>query len=449
MGITTNKTCLIPDIRTLSSAAKTLNELEKLLVNPKLLEIKFVYESSTNIKLFGKNIRLLAQERLLTSIADKNQASIASSLQVFYNLQCLPEIVMMVIDSAVKKTADMSRDALDFEALISIQPELGSGTGNSSSLLGPLGIQSTKKPTAAASSASSASSSASGGSATGPVTASPQLLMALREMGHLWSSIIHDNAMQMHSFQRVVAKKEDPTTHEKFLDVLKRVDKQSFSNNSTQTAAHSALVNGKLLDLFWHRLSTSLNDVVTEKIRAHPMAASRAYPFLRKAAVDLLDNLKTLTERDMIRDFHSGSSTGSSFLPTKEFTESLYLESPLPGEVLSGKRRDTGYVFGSLQWSQNDLLSTLAMGSLSRGSTRNQYQRATMSNTGSDAAAVTASRRNLQPNAEANRDVYSEHNLVAGLKPMKDRYLLVSLNRMTAPILQMFPEVEGYTGTTS
>ena len=72
-----------------------------------------------------------------------------------------------------------------------------------------------------------------------------------------------------------------------------------------------------------------------------------------------------------------------------------------------------------------------------------------MSNTGSDAAAVTASRRNLQPNAEANRDVYSEHNLVAGLKPMKDRYLLVSLNRMTAPILQMFPEVEGYTGTTS
>ena len=36
--------------------------------------------------------------------------------------------------------------------------------------------------------------------------------------------------------------------------------------------------------------------------------------------------------------------------------------------------------------------------------------------------------------------------LVAGLRPFRDRYLVGVLGRMTQPILQMFPEVDGYTG---
>ena len=91
------------DIRNLSAAAKTLNELERLLLNPKLVEIKYVADCVTNIKLFGKNIRLLAQDRLMSSVVEKNQAAIASSLQVFYNLQSLPEVILMIIDSTVKK----------------------------------------------------------------------------------------------------------------------------------------------------------------------------------------------------------------------------------------------------------------------------------------------------------------------------------------------------------
>ena len=35
--------------------------------------------------------------------------------------------------------------------------------------------------------------------------------------------------------------------------------------------------------------------------------------------------------------------------------------------------------------------------------------------------------------------------LVGGLKPLRDRYLAGALSRMTAPVLQMFPEMEGYT----
>ena len=361
---------------------------------------------------------------------------------------------MMVIDISVKKTADLSREALDFEALVSLQPELGVAAQSN---VGMSTISSTKKTLPLSVNNSSASASVTASSApAGAIISSPQLLMAMREMGHLWSTIIHDNAMQMHSFQRVVAKKEDPTTHEKFLDVLKRIDKQSAANNASgnapQNVAQSTLSNGQLLELFWHRLSSALNDVAVEKVRAHPIAASRAYPYLRKAAVDLLENLKALTERDMIRDFHSGSSTGSNFLPTKDFTESLCADLGAAGiSSIAGKRRDTGYMFGSLQWSQNDLLSTLDMGSLSRVSARNHYNRANISNAYKerfDTTSHSGIRRGQQhATGGLNDSAVSglEHNLVVGLKPIKDRFLLLSLARMTAPIMQMFPEVEGYT----
>ena len=55
--------------------------------------------------------------------------------------------------------------------------------------------------------------------------------------------------------------------------------------------------------------------------------------------------------------------------------------------------------------------------------------------------------RNAQSNTEkrVNNTDFSEHTLVTGFKPIRDRYLINSFGRMTAPILQMFPELEGYT----
>lgn len=89
------------DLRNLSNAAKLISELENLSTNPKLLEIQMISKSITSIKLFGQSLRLLAQDRLLEAIKDKNQAAIANSLQVFYNLDSLPEITLMVIDNMV------------------------------------------------------------------------------------------------------------------------------------------------------------------------------------------------------------------------------------------------------------------------------------------------------------------------------------------------------------
>jgi hypothetical protein len=37
--------------------------------------------------------------------------------------------------------------------------------------------------------------------------------------------------------------------------------------------------------------------------------------------------------------------------------------------------------------------------------------------------------------------------LITGLKPFRDGYLVGALSRMNFPVHQMFPEMEGYTGT--
>ncbi len=53
-----------------------------------------------------------------------------------------------------------------------------------------------------------------------------------------------------------------------------------------------AYVVGKLVELFWDRLASSLQDIAAEKIKRQSVAANRIYPYLRKAAVDVVENLK-------------------------------------------------------------------------------------------------------------------------------------------------------------
>ena len=134
-----------------------MSELEKLLTNAPLVEIKLVADCASQVKAFGKNIRLLAQDRLLASIQEKNQASIANSLQVFYNLESLPEIILLVVDSTVKRTVDGSKAALDIEAVHSLlsqaqQGDTGAGAlgagAAAASAMAPMSA--TKKPAGAA-----------------------------------------------------------------------------------------------------------------------------------------------------------------------------------------------------------------------------------------------------------------------------------------------------------
>lgn len=182
----------------------------------------------------------------------------------------------MAIDGTVKTTLDLSRVVLDFNILVSAYPEL-----QAPAIAGPgHGIHRGSVHAALA----SASSMTNRAVITPVVVQQPnssQLRSAMKEMAREWCAVITDQAMQVHVLQRVIAKKEDPTTHTKFSDILEGVGQ----NNP-------ALAQNRLLDLFWARLQSCFQEVASEKLKSHPLAASRIYPYLRKVAVEAVENLK-------------------------------------------------------------------------------------------------------------------------------------------------------------
>ena len=103
-------------------------------------------------------------------------------------------------------------------------------------------------------------------------------------------------------------------------------------------------------------------------------------------------------------------------------------------------------MFGSLLWSQADLLGSAVSSSYSSSSSRAGKRELTRSR---ESQRVEGEEENTHNsgNIKSNSKESKEHSLVQGLKPMRDKYLLGVLAKMSAPIAQMFPELEGYTGT--
>ena len=275
---------------------------------------------------------------------------------------------------------------------------------------------------------------------------------AIREVAHEWTSLVHEMALQIHVLQRVVAKKEDPATHEKFTTVLQRLGTGNSSGNNNhahqqQQTTNSLLSRGLLLELFWHRLADSLQEVATEKVRAHSAASTRAYPYIRRAAVDMLQNLRNWTEAEGGAAQHGAG--GALRLLAGE--DDGFGDESNGGDDGAEEAGGACGMFGSLMWSQNDLLGS-AFGPTSSAFSVSAAQ------SKRDAASRSAKHRNTNSNFDSedqspvgdgassvSRDP-KEHSLVLGLKPMRDKYLVTALARMSAPIAQMFPELEGYTG---
>jgi hypothetical protein len=102
------------------------------------------------------------------------------SLQVFYNLKTLPEVILLVIDTAVKRTVDRSREVLDFNALNSAEAEL---------LMAPKkAAQGIRAASAASSSANIAGADGKGATRAGDVTTLSQLRLAIREIAQMWAN---------------------------------------------------------------------------------------------------------------------------------------------------------------------------------------------------------------------------------------------------------------------
>jgi hypothetical protein len=318
------------DIRQYTSAAKTLHELEALIAIPSLLAIEMVAGHAGSIRAFGQQLREASKERLLAGLRDRNQAVVADCLQIFFNLHSLPEVVLLAIDTAVRATADVSTASIDLDVLVTIAPDLAAQ-----------GLAQEKHPASASTarhSSSSAASPAPGSAkkgsqdATAAARQASQLRIAMRELSHLWAGKLFEQALQVHVLQRVVAKKEDPSSHVRFVEVLRASE-----------AVGLAEFSGNLLELFYSRLLVSLTHVVSEKIKRFPLAAARVYPSLRKAAADVAAELRAMADKhtgsveDVMLSIFSGAGAG---------------EDRSRGGGGGPQRANT--CFGSLSWSLED-----------------------------------------------------------------------------------------------
>lgn len=426
------------DLRQFATIAKTVQELEHLLLSPQLVTLQVVKGQVAQIRTFGGQLRELAREKLLGALRDQDQTTVADCLQVYFNLHSLPQAVLMAIDATVKDTIELSAAALNLDLV---------SEGSSAS-------------------ASSSTSKKNGGNGGGEslLTNASQLRVAMREMCHSWASVVQEQAVKIHVLQRVISKKEDPATHQKFITVLQSSSFPSYVDQSFREQGQDIpLVSGSgskvyqspsLLEIFWQRLAVSLQDVLATKINLHPVAAPRIYPNLRRAAVEVYDALQVLTVGDM-RDGDAPFSGGDGLgLFDDGDCDDGNGSCSDDNQYNNGHRRmglfgSVGAVSAALSASRSapGLVVTPATYGCSRAkkAAAENKKRLVGERGGGISPRSSVHRRKHSDATGHSPGLSGEAGLLPSLVPLRDRYLLSALSRMTAPVLQMFPEVEGYT----
>ena len=413
------------DLRQFATIAKTVQELEQLLQSPQLVSLSIVSSQVSQIRTFGDQMRDLAQVKLLEALRDQDQATVADCLQVFFNLQSLSQVVLMAIDATVKDTIELCAASLNFDLITE--------GGNSSG--------STKVST----STKLRRNMSNGGSDT-LLSNSSQLRVAMREMCHNWAGVVQEQAVKVHVLQRVIAKKEDPSTHKKFMTVLFRdmASASTIGQLKDQNITYSPKSEYfSLLELYWKRLSSSLQDVLFSKIKHHPVSAPRIYPNLRRAAVEVYEAFKVLAAGDVAENEAYGTNYGVfDGLPVQDDSNGWGEEDK---ECEMGVRRSTS-LFGSIGATATSLSSFgLVVAPATYASLR--MKRALAAEKSKEKGMLTASAYTPTSRGRADSSAAAslEEGILPSLSPLRDRYLMAALSRMTAPVLQMFPEVEGYT----
>jgi hypothetical protein len=439
------------DLRSLASAAKIVAELEKLLMIPHIQGIQLIADNIPTIKNFGSNIRMLAQSKLLEAISEKNQAAMAHYLQVFFNLESLPEILLISVDQTVRMAAEASKDALQFDVLSSTYHDYVHKQGGTNS--GGLLPSSAAKRNVSSSALSTAAATAS--TQNQAVTLS-QLRIAMREITHAWSTVIFERATQILILQRVVAKKEDPITHIKFRDVLRERASHALSSNGNDgedtISSASYLAQGQIVALFWQRLSVALHDICSEKLRHYPAeVVCRMYPYLRRAAQDVLGQMQQWSEE--MPSSHSAvllsssSSAGSTmaFLNDGDWSIDQLLNMELPAspfqhdaaalETMWSSDAQVVGMFGSAMW--HDDITRFRPAIRAASALANDIKPKSMGVNAEGALSTIGAVARVSASAK-------EADLMQGLQPIRDRFLLAVLDRMQHPIGQMFPDLDGY-----
>ena len=198
---------------------------------------------------------------------------------MFYNLQSLHQVVLLAIDTNIKKALELSISIISVDKVSKLQSDKASV------------VQQSKKPLK--------TSEATNNNTSNQNESYNQTKVALMEIAHSWALSVFELAMQVLVLQKVLSKKEDPISHKRFADILATSIPSSVSANnvvydkngrSITTNLH--LSKNDLVALFWERLALSLHDVFTTKLKQNPNALILLYPHLTKFGSEANDSLE-------------------------------------------------------------------------------------------------------------------------------------------------------------
>ncbi|KAK3767574.1 hypothetical protein RRG08_003835 [Elysia crispata] len=176
--------------REITKAAQSLNELDYVCEGFDLSGVEVIEQDRRFVKQARKEVETQAQKMLEQGMETQNQTAVATSLQVFYNLGSLHNVVDRVIDGCRGTLHQQIRSCLDVQALTMAYGSAGKG--------GP-------------------------GRAAMP---SPGNTAALR--ANLWTNMeklmdnIYSACAQVQHLQKVLVKKRDPVSHVCFIDELNK-----------------------------------------------------------------------------------------------------------------------------------------------------------------------------------------------------------------------------------
>ncbi|KAL0486202.1 oligomeric Golgi complex subunit 5 [Acrasis kona] len=264
----------------LNKAALPLFELEEMLRDQDLQGIDVVQSEVAFIKKTGSGLRSASKQQLTQAIQTRNQSQIGSSLQVFFNLESLQQVVHQIVEQNIHKSQQLMHKTFDLKNYTKKHATPGTISRPSNS--------------------------------TDQSAVKSQFLTSFNTM----LEELHDLHVQIHQLDQVLVKKKDPLTLVGFESVVRKGDEPS------------------VLGSYWIRFNKSFTKELQSVLRAPNSMIKNMlleeYPYILKMLNEFVSQFKGLLPAATL-------DASASADPTEQALEWMRLTvSDLEREYLSG-----------------------------------------------------------------------------------------------------------------
>ncbi|CAM9980618.1 unnamed protein product [Ectocarpus sp. 6 AP-2014] len=474
------------DLRELAKAAQSLQELESTLRDPEVAELEVVARERAYVEACGAAVRRMSADSLARGMKSLNQTDIGGALQVFFNLECLPARVKACVTHLAQEADEATSEALQPEALADATSSSSAAAAVEAAAAGGAGgagadqqqQRSTSPTPGGIGGGGTGGGGGGGGGGVGrrsPATrdaGARRRAASMRAHAGKLAAALHGTSMEAWGLQRVLDKKRDPTTRA-LLDATVRADRSAGGPGglSLRAGAYRA---------YWDGLCRAVRGSVERALEADGavgvggggggggIALVAMYPFLRKAFLRLISRLEEATaarqqqQQQQQQQQGSGAARGGGdglIVPGSGSGAAAAAFWQRPGAV-GQQQRPAGGILGGSRWLALALEDDYNNLSLDPSAAGDEEQERQWDRRGAEAGAGPASGRRVLglrggkggggergagvDGGRGDVDSSDGARLLEALGPLRDLFLARSLERLTTPVEQMFPQFDGY-----